>query len=149
MSAERGVIQNKARAKQLNSFKDLIRMRNITPTDIDGLFDYNGRAFVYLEGKMKGKTLEQGQKMALENVVLSHWKAGHPSMALLFWHDTPLDCEVPVAWMFVKMIFTVKPIPCLTRNKWNETYWYFPQSETIKVKEALDHFEDAFKSYGL
>lgn len=149
MSTERGVIQNKARAKQLNSFKDLIRMRNITPTDIDGLIDYNGKAFIYLEGKMKEKRIEDGQKRALENVVLSHWKASHPAMVLLFWHDTPLDSEIPVAWMFVKMIFTVKPIPCLTRDKWKDTYWYFPQSETIKVKDAIGFFEETFKNYGL
>jgi hypothetical protein len=124
-------------------------MRNITPTDIDGLIDYNGHAFIYLEGKMKDKKLDEGQRRALENVTLSHWKANNPAMILLFWHDTPLDCDVPVAWMFVKMIYTVKPIPCLTKNTYNGSHWYFPQTETIKVKDAIGFFEEAFKSYGL
>jgi hypothetical protein len=150
MSAERGVIQNKARAKQLFSFKDLQRMRNITPTDIDGLIDYNGRAFVYLEGKYgRDKKLEQGQRMALEHVVDSHWKSGHPSMVLNFWHETPLDPEVPVGWMFVKGIYSRQPIICLTSIRWQDTFWWTPQSQTIKVKDALGFFEEQFKTYGL
>lgn len=149
MSAERGVIQNKKRGKQLNSFKDLIRMRNITPTDIDGLIDYNGNAFVYLEGKCKDKTMDTGQRLALEHLVKSHWKANNPAMALLFWHDTPIGSEVPVAWMFVKGIYSMRVIPLLTGRKHHETQWYFPQTEHMKVKEAIDHFEAAFKSYGL
>lgn len=149
MSAERGVIQNKERAKQLNSFKDLIRMRNITPTDIDGLIDYNGHAFIYMEGKCKEKKLDEGQKKALENVVQSHWRANNPAMVLLFWHDIPWDCEIPVAWMFVKMVYTIKPIPCLTKNRYKDTNWYYPQSMHIKIKDAIGFFEEAFKSYNL
>lgn len=150
MPEERGVIHNKTRAKQLNSFKDLLRMRNITPTDIDGLIDYNGRAFIYLEGKFgKDKALDMGQRLALEHVVDSHWRANNPSMVLLFWHDIPAECEVPVGFMFVKGIYTIKQIACLTGRRHGMTHWYFPQSETIKVKEAIEYFEETFKSIGL
>lgn len=124
-------------------------MRNITPTDIDGLIDYNGHGFIYWEGKVKEKRIDEGQKRALENVVNSHWKSNHPAMALIFWHDVPSDCEIPVAWMFVKMIYTMRPIPCLTRDKWNGTNWYHPQTEHIKMKDAIGYFEEAFKTYNL
>ena len=150
MSEERGVIKFKARAKQLNSFRDLLRHRNITPTDIDGLIDYNGKAFIYLEGKMKNKTLDIGQKKALESVVRSHWRAQNPSIVIYFWHDTPSDCEVQVAWMFVKMIFTIKPITCLTgKQHQTEINWYHPQTQTTTVKQAIEYFEEQFKHIGL
>jgi hypothetical protein len=44
---ERGKIRNEKYAKQLNDFRGLLRRRGITPTDIDGLIDYNGKAFIF------------------------------------------------------------------------------------------------------
>lgn len=67
-SIERGDIKHRYRAKQINSFAGLIRRRNITPTDIDGLIEYNGNAFIMLEGKYGDAKLPEGQKMALENL---------------------------------------------------------------------------------
>jgi len=67
------------------------RHRKITPTDIDGLIDYNGNSFVYIEGKYYTKTIEFGQKRALENLVNSHNKAGNLSCAIIFVHNSPID----------------------------------------------------------
>lgn len=145
MLAERGVIQNAERSQQINCFKDLLRQRNITPTDIDGLIDYGAKAFVYLEGKLVGKKATQGQIRALEAVISSHWKAGHPSMALIYEHDIPVTERIPVAFMFVRGIYTKKPIPFLTGLKYKNTDWYFPQSEARKVVTALDNFESHFR----
>lgn len=147
MSEERAVIKNVTRAQQIHSFTDLKRKRNISPTDIDGLTDYGGKAFIYMEGKVIGKELEPGQRLALEAVVSSHWQAGHPSMALVYEHDIPASQKVPVAFMFVRGVYTLKPIPFLTGRRWQNTNWYFPQTETIKVVKAFDYFEEHFRVF--
>ena len=66
---DRGEIKHKDRARQLLMFSGMIRRRGITPTDLDGIIDYNGKAFVLLEGKFHGAPFLKGQKLALENIV--------------------------------------------------------------------------------
>lgn len=152
MSAERGVIRNKERGKQLNSFKGMIRKRNITPTDIDGFIDYAGSAFIYLEGKIEKAEFVEGQKRALMAAVLSHWKAGHPSMALLYEHNVPATEEIPVGWMIVKAVFCLKQIPCLMRVPHKDgqplyplnEYWFHTQTKTT-VLEAIEIFETHYR----
>jgi hypothetical protein len=61
---ERGVIRNRARAKQLRDFSGL-RFGKITPTDIDGFLEFNDTLFVYIEAKQMGASLPYGQKLAL------------------------------------------------------------------------------------
>jgi len=100
-------IYNEARFKQINNFTKIKRMRGIMPMDVDGLIDYGGKAFIYFEGKREGNGMDKGQRMALENVVKSHWKAGHPSAALLYIHNVPTDEQVwvdecAVIWIFMK-----------------------------------------------
>lgn len=144
MSTQRGVIKNVKRAQQLNNFKDLIRKRNITPTDIDGLIDYGGKFFVYLEGKKVGKETDSGQRHALEAVINSHWKASNPSMAIIYEHDIPVEEQIPVAFMFVRGIYSMRQIPCLCGRTYNGSNWWFPQSDTIRVLDAIEHFENHF-----
>lgn len=97
MYEERGVIKNRSRQKQIHDFSGLKRLRNITPTDVDGLIDYGGKNFIYLEGKVSGNEMFYGQKLALENMVKSHWSAGHPSIAIIYEHWVPVDKDVNVA----------------------------------------------------
>lgn len=152
MSEERGVIRNKIRGKQLNSFKGMIRKRNITPTDIDGFIDYAGAAFIYLEGKLENAEFIEGQKRALMAAVLSHWKAGHPSMALLYEHNIPATEEIPVGWQFVKGVFCLKQIPGLMRVPHRDGVplyplkecWFYTQTKT-NVLEAIEIFENHFR----
>jgi len=49
MSCARGTIRNATSALQLRDYSGLCWDR-ITPTDIDGLIDFGGRAFVLFEG---------------------------------------------------------------------------------------------------
>ena len=63
----RGKIQNKAQALQVNDFSSL-RFKNITPTDIDGLIDFQNKKFVLIEIKYKDALLPFGQKLALERL---------------------------------------------------------------------------------
>lgn len=148
MSAERGVIRNIGRARQLNDFSGLLRPRNITPTDIDGLIDYGGRAFIYLEGKVKGKNLseEKGQKMALENVILSHWAAQHPSALILYEHNVPVDISVPTHSQDVRMIFTRQLVPFLCGQRNAETWWWRPAMQ-MSVLNAVEKFETYFNLF--
>jgi len=62
-------------------------MRKITPTDIDGLIDYNGNAFIFLEGKLIDKNIDYGQKLALENIINGLCESGKPACCLVFRHD--------------------------------------------------------------
>ncbi len=79
--------------------------RDISPTDIDGLVDLKGNAFVYLEGKLIDAELPRGQRLALENVCKSHEKAMHPTIAIVYTHNVPRDQDVIVKDQFVKEVF--------------------------------------------
>ena len=80
----RGEIKYLERYKQLISYAGMELTRKITPTDIDGFIDLKGKCFIYIEGKLINKELDYGQRLALENVVKSHEKADHKSIAIIF-----------------------------------------------------------------
>ena len=90
-SVARGAIQNKKRYKQLFDYSGLLFERNITPSDIDGLIDFNGNAFVYMEAKLIGVEVKKGQRIALENIIKSHEKAGHKAVAIVWRHNVKAD----------------------------------------------------------
>ena len=64
----RGRIQHRERARQIIDFSG-IRYGNITPTDIDGFFEYHNEVFVFCEMKLVGAELPDGQRMAIERLV--------------------------------------------------------------------------------
>ena len=122
---------------QVNNFTNIRRMRNIMPTDIDGLIDYGGKAFIYFEGKKEGKSMEYGQKLALENVVKSHWKANHPSAAILYVHNIPSHEQVMVDKCDVILIF-------LKTNN-NIFKWVDYVKGIYTVQSAIEQFEKIYK----
>lgn len=83
----RGVIQNRARAKQLRDFSGL-HFGNITPTDIDGLIEYHGKAYVILELKLTDAILSDGQRLALERLTDDLSRSGKKSLCIIASHDT-------------------------------------------------------------
>lgn len=87
----RGKIQNRERARQIIDFSGL-RFGNITPTDIDGMIEYQDKAFVYYEFKLQGANMPRGQELALERTVDSHIAAMKQAIAILVEHDVS-DCE--------------------------------------------------------
>jgi hypothetical protein len=107
---QRGNIKHKARAQQINSFSGLIRRRNITPTDIDGLIDYNGKAFIILEGKYGDAKILRGQKLALENLAKAINSGNKIVTVLIYRHFIDVDNEVDVCNQIVSEIFF--------KNKW-------------------------------
>jgi hypothetical protein len=120
-------IEDRARAKQINDFGGMLRMRGIYPTDIDGLIDYGGTSFVYLEGKTEGAPIKKGQQMALENLVDSHNKAGHTASALIFRHNTPVEQDIKVSDCRVETLYF--------RGKWH------PQEKQITVLGFIEKWE--------
>lgn len=63
--AERGVIRNLAYTRQRADFRGL-RFGTITPTDIDGLIEFEGRCCIFMETKHGDTDLPRGQRLALE-----------------------------------------------------------------------------------
>jgi hypothetical protein len=91
--SERGSIKYLGRYKQskLISYEDMVRRRSITPTDIDGFIDYNGRAFIWLEGKLIDKEMDFGQQLALEHLVQMARDAGRFACVIVFHFLEPED----------------------------------------------------------
>jgi len=88
---DRGKIRNIDSYKQLISYEGMMRHRKITPTDIDGLIDYAGNAFIFLECKMKGKDMDYGQRRAYENIIDALYESGKPSCCIHFEHEMGID----------------------------------------------------------
>ena len=98
----RGQIEHKARAQQLIDYSGMV-FGKITPTDIDGLIEYHGKAFIYYEFKYLGAEMKPGQRIALERAVESHRRAGKHAIAVVVEHDVhDCDSEVPAAQCAVR-----------------------------------------------
>lgn len=65
--SNRGIIQNRQRARQIIDFSGL-QYGKITPTDLDGLIEYQNKAFIFYEFKFGNADLPYGQKLALERL---------------------------------------------------------------------------------
>ena len=64
----RGKIQYHKRAKQILDYSNL-KYRNITPSDIDGFFEYANKTFVFYEYKLNDAPIAKGQELAFTRVV--------------------------------------------------------------------------------
>lgn len=102
MSDEPGVIKYRARAKQLHDFRGL-RFGNITPTDIDGLIEYQNKAHIFIESKVSGVELPHGQKLALERLC-DDLQRVKPTLIIVCEHDNPPEMDIDVASTRVAMI---------------------------------------------
>ena len=101
------------------------RLRGIAPTDIDGLIDYSGNSFVYIEGKSFNTKILKGQQCALEHVIDSHRKAGHDSIAIIFKHEVR-EGDVIVKDQLVTDIYN---------GKW------IKQTKPVTVLKAIERWE--------
>jgi hypothetical protein len=129
----RGAIKYIDRYKQLISYEGLQRHRRITPTDIDGMIDYNGNAFIILEGKLENKTMDYGQKLAIEHLINSLEKAGKRAFCILFRHDKPPNEIIPAAECRVDWIYG--------NNKGKTPCWYQLTDKTVTVKRMVESIE--------
>lgn len=92
----RGSIHNRARAKQINDFTGL-QFGKITPTDLDGIIDFQNQVWVIIELKQVGNTLPFGQRLAIERLIDIIASAGKVAVAVIATHDTTPDQDVIVA----------------------------------------------------
>ena len=124
---QRGNIKHKTRAQQINSFSGLLRRRNITPTDIDGLIDYNGKAFIILEGKYGDAEIPKGQRMALENLANAILDGSKQVTVIVFRHNiNDVNEDVKVSEQSVTQVYF--------KRKWFTI-------TTKNVLEVIDKFE--------
>jgi hypothetical protein len=129
MSIERGVIENKERAMQVNDFSGL-KWGNITPTDIDCSIDFNhGAAFVFAELKLADTPTKNGQMEHYENLCKAIHDGGRPAAAFLCEHNIKdVKIDVPAHASIVKEY-------CINGGVWVEC------GDGYTLKEAIDWFK--------
>ena len=117
----RGTIQNRERARQIINFHGL-RIRNITPTDIDGFIEYQDKAMIFLEFKYLDADLPYGQRIALERLVNNIDKSGKEAVLFVCEHNVQ-DCT--------KDVVAEKAI---VRKFYYKKRWYNGLGKTVKEK---------------
>lgn len=101
----RGVIQNRERASQIIDYSN-IRYGLITPTDIDGFFEWHNKIFVFYEMKLNGATMPRGQRVALQRLVDGLRNAGKFPVLFLCEHNVnDCSCDIVAANTIVKSIY--------------------------------------------
>lgn len=89
-----GVIQNRARARQLTDFSSLNLNRKRTPGDVDFFMEFGGETFIFGEYKFGDTHLPHGQRRALEHVVDVLLKGGAAAIAFVARHNHPVEHDV-------------------------------------------------------
>lgn len=85
-SENRGVIQHRNRRKQIVDFSGL-RFGNITPTDCDGLIEYQNKAYIFFELKYRDAKVSHGQLLAFTRIVDDLIKAGKNAVLVIAEHS--------------------------------------------------------------
>lgn len=83
---ERGVYAYPERGRQTLRFDGMV-YENITPTDIDGLMELHGKAWIVFEAKLKNAQCKYGQKLALERFCKHVAQAGKHCLVMIVEHD--------------------------------------------------------------
>lgn len=122
MESIRGEIYNRPRAKQINNFNGLI-YGAITPTDIDGVIDFHGKCFVFLEMKYRDTPLPFGQRLAFERIVNN---SKRPAICIIARHDMQPDLDVDVK-------------NCMVSEYYTGNTWRHPRNP-YNVKRMIDEF---------
>lgn len=101
---ERGKIRNREAGKQIIDYSGL-RFNKITPTDIDGLIEFQGKAFIFYEFKYMGAPMPLGQRIALTRMVDAICMGGTPAMLILGSHNNPAAEDIDAANAVAKSIY--------------------------------------------
>lgn len=132
-SLERGGIRNVRRYKQLVDFRGL-RYGSMTPTDVDGVLEYDDKLFVVLELKhVSAPPMKVGQRLALERMCI-HLTKQRSTILLLAVHDKAPEQLIDAA-------------AAIVHSKYFFYQWRQPeQIET--VREAADAFIEKYGTPG-
>ena len=106
MSVKRGQIERRDLATQVIDFSGLSSTLpgRKSPTDLDGLVDYNGRCFIAFEYKRRGAVISYGQRVALERLV-DTLNLSVPAVLIIADHDTPLGQDIDGANALVRKYY--------------------------------------------
>ena len=132
----RGQIENRGRKQQIIDFSGL-RFGTITPTDIDGVIEYRGKAFIYYEFKYQDAPVKRGQQVAFEEAVISHLQAGRKAIVMILEHDIH-DCkdDIQAANCRVREFYLV-PEKGWVKPKANETAHSLTQKFFEEVEKKV------------
>jgi len=89
----RGKINHPGRAQQIIDFSGL-RYGNITPTDLDGLIEYQDEAYILIEIKYLDALVPYGQNLALERLTDDLERSGKPTLCIVATHDVSRTKDV-------------------------------------------------------
>ena len=98
MIESQGKIQNKQRLIQMPEFNLSYESPNEpwlgiqSPTDVDCLFEYQGKVAIFVDFKIEGKSLEKGQLYTFTHIVDALERGGYEGAYILeATHNTPID----------------------------------------------------------
>lgn len=118
----RGATTHKARATQARDFTGLIYGK-ITPTDVDGLIEYQNKGYVFIEAKFGDAEMPYGQRLALERLCDDLQKV-KPTLLILAKHNNAVNEEIDFAKCIVDGY--------RYKNEWHKM--------KVTVKELIDRF---------
>jgi len=121
----RGVIRNREYANQVKDYSGL-RYGNITPTDLDGMIDFQNLAFVFIELKFANAELPYGQRLALERLTDDIESTGKAAITIVAEHNTSRDKDIDVAHC--------KVVEARIQGEWKS----FP--DNFNVRWVIDYF---------
>ena len=121
---------NIERGRQKILFKGIKRIRNIRPTDIDGVMGYGKQVFVWFEGKVKGTLLSTGQKRLFRDLSEVIRDGGSKAYCVIFEHEVPITKDVVMKDQLVSEYYNS-----------STSQWHTPKKSTT-VLEAIDLIEE-------
>lgn len=102
----RGLIQNRERARQIIAYNGLQFKRRITPTDIDGFFEYDDKVFVFYEMKYGKAQPPKGQLLALKRIVEAITESGRKAALFICSHSVDdTDQDIDAANTIVTLLY--------------------------------------------
>lgn len=120
----RGAIRNPSQIARIRDFTGL-RWGNITPTDIDGMVEYQNKAYVFFESKTGDAPLSFGQRLAFERLADDLAKV-KPTLYLVL--SVPEGAPEPVDYAKLAVVSSRR------HGEWNDEY------TGLTCKEAIDKF---------
>ena len=85
---ERGQYRSIERGRQRILFDNCaIPGTNITPTDIDCIYEYHGITWILIEVKMKGTPINMGQEVLIRRFIEDGIKGGKQNLAIIAEHN--------------------------------------------------------------
>lgn len=128
-----GVIRHRTRSLQVNDFRNL-RYGKITPTDIDGALEFNGKLFIFIEAKFIGTPIGRGQELFLERITDGlTFKPQRFAYAIIADHHHPSDEDVDFSNMTVRTI--------RQNGRWKP-----PMQRGLTVRQAIDRMVSAVEN---